>query len=126
VRLRRGTLTPAEITVVDGLPVTTVERTILDLLADHTDGGHVGDMIADAARRGVIDPDTLAAKSGAHAAKYGIRRRDGHALLTALLDQSGDGDTRRRAQMATLLSTLDSRQRRALLDLTRHTDPETR
>ncbi|MPY79992.1 MAG: hypothetical protein GEV04_16345, partial [Actinophytocola sp.] len=42
VRLRRAALTPSEVTVIDGLPVTTVERTILDLLADHIDGGHVG------------------------------------------------------------------------------------
>ncbi|MCA1677405.1 MAG: type IV toxin-antitoxin system AbiEi family antitoxin domain-containing protein, partial [Actinobacteria bacterium] len=78
VRLRRGALTPDEVTVVDGLPVTTVERTILDLLADHVDGGHVGDVIADAMRRNDIDLDTLATKADPHAAKYDIRGRDGH------------------------------------------------
>ncbi|MGH3932114.1 MAG: type IV toxin-antitoxin system AbiEi family antitoxin domain-containing protein, partial [Pseudonocardiaceae bacterium] len=35
VHLRRGTLTADEVIVIDGLPVTTAERTVLDLLADH-------------------------------------------------------------------------------------------
>lgn len=117
VRLRRGTLTPDDVTVVDGLPVTTVERTILDLLADHTDGGHVGDVVADALRRNDIDIDQLGEKAGVHATKYGIRGRDGHALLRTLLAQATDANARRRDQMATLLSTLDPQQRRTLLEL---------
>lgn len=117
VRLRRGTLTPNDVTVIDGLPVTTVERTILDLLADHVDGGHAGDVIADALRRNDLDLDQLAGKATSHAAKYGVRGRDGRALLNTLLDQANDSDTRRRGQIATLLSSLDHRQQRILLEL---------
>lgn len=117
VRLRRGTLTGDEVTVIDGLPVTTVERTVLDLLADHVDGGHVGDMIADALRRNAVDLDMLSAQAGTYAAKYGIRGRDGRALLTNLLSQASEGDTYRRNEMATLLSSLDHRQQRILLEL---------
>lgn len=124
VRLRRGTLTPPEVTVIDGLPVTTIERTILDLLAERTDGGHVGDVIADALRRNDLDLEALAAKAGVHAAKYGVRGRDGHALLRHLLAQASDADARRRDQMATLLSTLDERQQRILAELATDTTRE--
>lgn len=117
VRLRRGTLTQHEVITIDGLPVTTIERTVLDLLGDHTDGGHVGDVIADALRRNDIDLDALAAKVGEHAPKYGIRGRDGHALLQHLLAQASDADTRRRDQMSALLSSLDDRQQRILVEL---------
>lgn len=117
VRLRRGTLTPRDVTVVDGLPITTIERTILDLLADHTDGGHVGDVIADALRRDDIHLDALAAKAGVHAAKYGVRGRNGHALVQNLLTQASDADARGRDQIATLLSSLDRRQQRILAEL---------
>lgn len=124
VRLRRGTLTDDEVTVIDGLPVTTVKRTVLDLLADHVDGGHVGDVIADALRRNDVDLDTLAAQAGTHAAKYGIRGRDGGALLTSLLSQATEGDTYRRDAMVKLLSTLDHRQQRILLELAEMTSTD--
>lgn len=117
VRLRRGALTLEDITAIDGLPVTTVERTILDLLADHTDGGHVGDLIADALRRGNVELDHLADRASVHAAKYGVHRKDGKALLHTLLAQASDVDTRRRDQMAILLSSLDPKQQRILLEL---------
>ncbi len=126
VRLRRSTLQTSDVTVIDGLPITTVERTILDLLADHSDGGHVGDVIADALRSNTVDLDQLAPKAGTHAAKYGVRGRDGHALLDHLLNQASDADTRRRQQMATLLATLDHQQQRALAELAADTRQDTR
>ena len=117
VRLRRGVLTDSDVTVVDGLPVTTVERTIGDLLADHVDGGHVGDVIADALAQGAVDLDTLATHASPHADKYGIRGRDGHALVSNLLNQSSESDRYRRDEMTKILAELDPRQRRVLVDL---------
>jgi predicted transcriptional regulator of viral defense system len=92
VRLRTAQLDDDEVTSVDGLPVTTVERTIADLLAAHTDGGHVGDVIADARRRDLVDLSALSKRVTRFAAAYGIR--DGGAdrgmkLIRQLLDQVG-------------------------------------
>lgn len=117
VHLRRANLIDGDITVVDGLPVTTVQRTILDLLADNVDGGHVGDILADAAARNDLDFDTLASRAGMHAGTYGIRGRDGHALVRSLLQQASATDNSRRDEMAALLRGLDSRQRRILTEL---------
>jgi predicted transcriptional regulator of viral defense system len=89
VRLRRGDLTEDDITIIDGLPVTTVPRTILDQMADHTDGSHVGTMIQHAALRGLVDLDQLANQAQEYACRYGVRRGDGHDLIEYLLTQIG-------------------------------------
>lgn len=73
-----------------------------------------------------LDLDHLAAQAGAHAAKYGVRGRDGRALLDSLLDQASDSEARRRDQMATLLSTLDQPQQRILLELATRAGQESR
>jgi predicted transcriptional regulator of viral defense system len=56
-----------DVILVAGLPVTTVERTIDDLIADHIDSGHAADIIAQALQRGQVDPDALAARLKRHA-----------------------------------------------------------
>ncbi len=91
MHLRRGRLAPDEVTRLDGLPVTTVERTVVDLLADHVDGGHIGDVIADANQQGVLDVDKLAAQAEPFAIRYGVRGRDGQALLSSLTELAGRG-----------------------------------
>lgn len=80
----RGPLPEREITVVDGLPVTTVERTVLDLLRDRADAGHVGGVIADAENRGLLDLDTLARKVQVFARHYAMPEATGAELLSAL------------------------------------------
>jgi predicted transcriptional regulator of viral defense system len=95
VRLRTAQLTDDEVTSMDGLPVTTVERTIADLLAVHTDGGHVGDVIADARRRDLVDLPALSKRVTRFAAAYGIRGSGpdrGMKLIRQLLDQVGYKD----------------------------------
>jgi predicted transcriptional regulator of viral defense system len=97
VRLRIARLTDDEVTSVDGLPVTTVERTIVDLLADHADGGHVGDVIADAHRRNLVDLPALSKRVMRFATAYGIRDGGsgrGMKLIRQLLDQVGYRDVR--------------------------------
>lgn len=91
VHLRRGQLSADDTTRLDGLPVTTIERTIVDLLADHIDGGHVGDVIADAYQQNVLDVDALASRITPYAVPYGVRGQDGSALLDALTTQAGRG-----------------------------------
>ncbi|OEJ36299.1 type IV toxin-antitoxin system AbiEi family antitoxin domain-containing protein [Streptomyces agglomeratus] len=91
VRLRTALIDPSDVTWVDGLPVTTARRTILDLLAAKTDGGHVGGVIAEAERRGLISIDDLATETGRYSRRYGLpRNSDGHALVEHLVAQAGE------------------------------------
>jgi len=87
LRVRSG-LSAHEVTVVDGLPVTTVARTVIDLMRDSADGGHVGGVIADAERRGLIDLEQLAPAAARLAARYAMPGSDGLDLLDALVAQS--------------------------------------
>lgn len=54
VRLRVGALSEAEVTIVDGLPAMTVERTIADLIAAGEDVSLVAGAASDAVRRGSL------------------------------------------------------------------------
>lgn len=92
VRLHRGDLSPHEVTSTrDGLPVTTVERTIEDLLASHVDGGHIGGVLHDAMRRSLVDVNRLIPVAATYAPAYGFDQPDGRLLLQHLLDQVGTG-----------------------------------
>ncbi|MFI6448486.1 type IV toxin-antitoxin system AbiEi family antitoxin domain-containing protein [Kitasatospora sp. NPDC050543] len=90
VRLLPGTVEPLDVAFVDGLPVTTAERTIADLLADRADGGHIGGVIADAQRSGLLDIPALADRVAPHAKAYGAPASDGRALLALLLESVGE------------------------------------
>ncbi|TSB32006.1 hypothetical protein [Streptomyces benahoarensis] len=82
---------PAQITVVDGLPVTTVGRTITDLLHTGLDGGHVGGVVADAARLGLVDLRSLAQQVAVFASAYGLpASASGHDLISRLLADAGE------------------------------------
>lgn len=82
-------LPESDVTLVGGLPVTTVERTIVDLLADHIDGGHAGDIVDQALRRGLTELDVLAERVHPYAHRYRVKG-GGTALLKSLLAQSGN------------------------------------
>lgn len=83
LRVRSG-LSSREVTVLDGLPVTTVALTITDLLRDRADGGHVGGVILDAERQGLIDPDQLAPHVERFAPSYAMPGASGRDLLGVL------------------------------------------
>ncbi|MDG9695352.1 type IV toxin-antitoxin system AbiEi family antitoxin domain-containing protein [Streptomyces sp. DH17] len=90
VRLRTATVDAADITVVDGLPVTTAARTIVDLLHAKADGGHIGGVIVDAERRDLLDLGTLAEAVQPYARRYGLpAAATGHDLIEHLADQAG-------------------------------------
>ncbi|MFF9105652.1 substrate-binding domain-containing protein [Streptomyces rubrogriseus] len=79
-----------EVTLVEGLPVTTVERTIADLLRSRTDGAYVGAVIADAAAKGMIRADRLAQGTESLASAYGLPPgTSGRRLVEALCEQAG-------------------------------------
>ena len=89
VRLRVCSDLPAQqVAVVEGLPVTTPARTIVDLLRDSADGGHVGGVVADAANRGLIRLDRLAPHVERFASRYAMPGADGLELLEMLIAMS--------------------------------------
>ncbi|MFD9398223.1 type IV toxin-antitoxin system AbiEi family antitoxin domain-containing protein [Streptomyces sp. NPDC060011] len=91
VRLRTALMDPADITLVDGLPVTTASRTIVDLLQAKADGGHIGGVIAEAERRDLIDVDELAERAAPFARKYGLQATaTGRELIDHLVAQAGE------------------------------------
>ncbi len=95
VRLHVLPLTDAEWIRLSGLPVTRPARIAADLLADREDPGAVAQVVADGIR-GVFDyPGTFAESLAPHAARLGLRRNDGFALLRWLLDLADDPNTPR-------------------------------
>jgi hypothetical protein len=92
VRLHHRKLGDGEWTSARGILVTRPARIAADLLAEHEDPDAVGHVIADAIRSGLEYPATFAAALARHAARFGLRRDDGVALLCWLLDLTGDPD----------------------------------
>ncbi len=84
-----GALPAEDITVVEGLPVTTAARTIVDLIRDGADAGHVGGVIADAERRGLLDLRDLAALVEPFAARYALPGGSGEELISTLVAGAG-------------------------------------
>lgn len=89
VRYRTRALTGDDVTVREGLPVTTVERTLADLIEARTDLSLVADALADATRQGGVDADQLAQLLAPLAGRNGHRKGDGDALLERLLQIAG-------------------------------------
>lgn len=89
LRFRTQALDPAQVSLVAGLPTTTVERTLADLVAESVELSLVADALADAARTGSVDRAALAELLGPLAARHGHARGDGQALLEQLLEIAG-------------------------------------
>jgi hypothetical protein len=86
--LVRADLPALDWTVVDGLPVTTVTRTVVDLLAEAEDVSAVARLCQDAVRAGAVDAGMLASAVDPFAAAYGVG--SGAALAAVLLDIPAD------------------------------------
>ena len=100
VRLHHRSVSPSEWIVLHGMPVTRPSRVAADLLADKEDPEAVAQVIADAIRSIHDYPGTFADALAPHAARFGLRRGDGLALLRWLLDLVGDPETSRWMQEA--------------------------
>lgn len=87
LRLVHRGLPADDIYDLDGLPVTTVERTIYDLSAAATDLDHLTTLVVDAARRPDISIDKLAESLDARAATEG--HPSGRAMLQEMLATRG-------------------------------------
>lgn len=93
VRLHHRPLPEAEwIVRSDGLPVTRPSRIAADLLIDREDPEAVAHLVTDSIRAVYDYPGTFADSLAPHAARFGLRRGDGLALLRWLLDLVGDRD----------------------------------
>lgn len=102
LRLRRRELAPRDVTLRAGLPVTTIERTVVDLVADHEDVSLVGDVLRDAVRARSIDFAVLAQYLSPLARANGFAKDDGSAFRERLLELSGSDE---RTQLTRILNT---------------------
>ncbi|MFF9569888.1 type IV toxin-antitoxin system AbiEi family antitoxin domain-containing protein [Streptomyces sp. NPDC014685] len=112
VRFRQAVVPAQDVTVIDGLPVTTVDRTVCDLLAVRADAGHIGRVVADADQRGLTDTRVLADRVQPFARFYGLpRTASGSDLLNSLADQAGftlrDQQLNSAGERAAVASALD-------------------
>ncbi len=95
VRLHHRTITTGEWIPLRGLLVTLPSRIASDLLLDEEDPEAVAHVVADGIRAVYDYPGSFADALAPHASKFGLRRRDGIALLRWLLDLVGDPETPR-------------------------------
>jgi len=93
VRFHRRPVPSDECIQLKGLPVTRPSRIASDLLADHEDPEAVASVVADAIRDVYDYPATFAETLAPHAARFGLRRGDGLAMLRWLLELVGDPST---------------------------------
>ncbi|MGK9147717.1 type IV toxin-antitoxin system AbiEi family antitoxin domain-containing protein [Plantibacter flavus] len=89
VHYRTRSLPAQDVTVRDGLPTTTRERTLADLVEDRQDLSVVGDALRDAARQTDLDLERLSELLAPLAERNGHRKHDGDALLEELLQIAG-------------------------------------
>jgi hypothetical protein len=90
VRIHRGQVKGGEWVYLRGLPVTSPARTAADLLADKEDPEAVAQMVADALRAKKEWAGNFAIALRPRAAQLRFRRSDGIAVLSWLLDLSGE------------------------------------
>lgn len=87
VRFHRLDLPDEDRAVVEGLPVTSVVRTVADLVASATDFDHLATVVRDALSLPDVRHDVLAARLDAGASRYGFE--DGEELVSASLESAG-------------------------------------
>ena len=71
LRFVRKVLAKKDVTVVNGLPVTTVECTVKDLAEQRLDGEHLADVINAALQRSLLTPEQLLEALSGSAQRYG-------------------------------------------------------
>ncbi len=89
VRYRTRVLPERDVTLRDGLPVTTVERTIADLVEDRHDLSIVAGVLRDGAQLSRLDAERLVELLCPLAERNGHSKGNGRALLTQLMQLGG-------------------------------------
>lgn len=87
VRIHRGDLTDDDVTVVGGLPTTSIPRTVSDLADDGVDLDHLAYVVRDALSAPEVRPQDLARRLDKAAERNGLA--DGGALVEACLERAG-------------------------------------
>ncbi|WP_182920387.1 type IV toxin-antitoxin system AbiEi family antitoxin domain-containing protein [Nocardioides cavernaquae] len=93
IRYRQRVLDPRDVTVTEGLPVMTLERTIADLVEAVGDLSLVGDALRDAWRKRNLNLGRLSELLDPLAARNGFKKDDGSALLSRLMEVAGINPT---------------------------------
>lgn len=94
IHYRQRILDPADVTLVEGLPVMSIERTLADLVEKFGDLSLVADALRDASLQRNLDVARLRELLAPLAARNGFRSGDGIALLNRLTENAGiDPDT---------------------------------
>lgn len=86
VRFRTRQLDTSDVTLAQGVPTTTIERTVVDLVADHMDHTLIAQCVADAVRAERLDRVLLAGKLD------GVTGGKGTELVNELLRLEGLDD----------------------------------
>jgi predicted transcriptional regulator of viral defense system len=89
IRYRQRTLDPRDVTLVEGLPVMTMERTIADLIEEVGDLSLVADALRDASRKRDLNLEQLRSLLAPLAQRNGLKKGDGAALLDRLMEIAG-------------------------------------
>lgn len=89
VHYRTRVLGGRDVTMREGLPVTTIERTIADLVEDRNDLSIIGNALRDGARQFRLDVGRLTELLAPLAERNGHGKGDGEALLEQLLRLGG-------------------------------------
>lgn len=89
IRYRQRNLDQADVTLIDGLPTMTMERTITDLVEDVGDLSLVADALRDASLTRSLDLARLRELLGSMAERNGFKKGDGSALLNRLQEIAG-------------------------------------
>ncbi|KAM9866050.1 hypothetical protein ACIFOC_00962 [Leucobacter aridicollis] len=89
IRFRQRTLEDRDVTVVEGLPVMRIERTLADLLEDLGDRSLAADALSAAMKKHSVDLDRLSELLNPLAERNGFQKNDGTALLNALTESVG-------------------------------------
>lgn len=89
IRYRQRHLDDRDVTLVEGLPTMTLERTLADLLEDVGEKSLVADALGAAVTKRPLDFDRLRELLGPLAERNGFKRNDGDAVLEHLLEIAG-------------------------------------
>lgn len=113
VRLHHRQLRTVDWILLRGLPITRPARIASDLLRENEDPEAVAQITTDAIRAVYDSPGTFAEALAPYAARFGLRRGDGLALLRWLLDLVRDSDSSRWITQARDSIQRDERDQRA-------------
>lgn len=89
IRYRQRQLDDRDVTLLEGLPAMTLERTLADLLDDAGDMSLVADALGAAVKKRSLDLERLRELLAPLAERSGFKRHDGNAVLDQLLKIAG-------------------------------------